>query len=747
MRPYKPLFLATLLILISLFVFSQNSFRDFGFVRDQSVTVFHNAVVQLDFPWAGGINSVRFSSIDLNLDGQNDLFLFEKNGDRILPFINEEGVYRYSPEYVKYFPHLHDWVILLDYDDDGKIDIFTCSIGGIAVYKNVSESCLKFEKVSDQLQAYYYNGYSNLYASTNDYPAIVDVDGDGDLDFLNFWLLGKFVHYIRNWSVETQQEPGLFDLRLEDECWGKFAEGADNNDITLFVDCDEKGGDESKHVGSSLLALDYTGNGLTDVIIGDVDYPGVVFLENGGTTQEALMTSQTAAFPNAHTPIHLFSMPTVSMLDVNGDHIQDLIVSPSDPSLTKSQNVNSVWLYEYQNITGQYELSTTSFMQDEMIDVGSGAHPLFFDWNGDGLLDIFIGNWGIYDSSRYENGFLESYYSSSIHYYQNSGTAENPAFTLIDSDFGQLRQYGYHALFPAFGDFNGDGKIDLLCGREEGDLLLFINQSDNEIPLFLPPQIRYQDIVVGNFSTPQYFDLDRDGKNDLLIGNRKGVIHYYRDVSMSNVPNFELVTNLLGGVNVCNESISYFGYSTPCFFRNNADETVLFCGNEQGNIFYFKNIDGHLDGTFSLALESVYELHGILRNSIKEGVRVSPSVGYVNNDLWPDLLVGNWAGGVAWFSGVEPPDSTTIIDGKEHTEEPFIIFPNPAEDYFLIKNNGEWILENAQLHLYDITGTLVLTKKIIDNLQIVNISTLASGLYIGLLKQEKNVYHFKLVKQ
>lgn len=732
---------------ICLAAFAQDYYNDFGFVRDQSVSVISNSIA-LKHAWAGGVNSVRFSEIDLDLDGEKDLFLFEKNGNRILPFINIGGTprsYRYAPEYVKYFPALHDWAILADYDQDGKEDIFTYSIGGIAVYRNISDGELKFEKVSDQLQAYYYNGYSNLYASSNDYPAIVDVDGDGDLDFLNFWLLGKYVHYIRNMSVEEHQTPGLFDLRLEDECWGKFAEGEDNNEITLFVNCDDKDGGEFKHVGSSMYAFDFTNNGLMDVIIGDVDYPGVVYLENGGTPEEALMISQTSDFPNSHTPIHLFSMPAVSLLEVTGDGIPDLIASPSDPSLTKSQNVNSLWLYEYQDITEQYELTTTAFLQSEMIDVGSGAYPVFYDWDGDGLQDLFIGNYGIYDSSRYVYGFLESFYSSSIHYYRNTGTAENPAFTLVSDDFGDLRRYGYHALYPAFGDFNGDGKMDLLCGREEGDLLLFINQNDGEIPLFLSPQISYQNINVGNFSTPQYFDLDRDGKKDLLIGNRKGRISYYKNTVSGNIPEFELATDFLGEVNVCDENISYFGYSTPCFFRNNQGETVLFCGSEQGSIYYYNYIDGNLDGSFTLALESMHELYGTVRHHIKEGTRVAPCVGDLNNDSWPDLVVGNWAGGLAWFFGTEPPDSTTKIAKEIANSELLTIFPNPANNYFQIKNSSEFSLQGKSLSLYDITGKVVLVKRLNGDNPIIDISSLSQGFYMGLIAVEQELFRFKVL--
>ena len=38
--------------------------------------------------WAGGINSAQISTIDLNFDQIEDVVVFDKSGDKILPFIN-----------------------------------------------------------------------------------------------------------------------------------------------------------------------------------------------------------------------------------------------------------------------------------------------------------------------------------------------------------------------------------------------------------------------------------------------------------------------------------------------------------------------------------------------------------------------------------------------------------------------------------------------------------------------------------
>lgn len=735
------------LYFLPLFSFCQTLSRDFGFERSVAVDVQNSALHCLLFPWSGGLNSIKISEIDLNFDGFKDLFIFEKNGNRILPFlnqgINDSCCFSFAPQYVHCFPKLHDWAILKDYNLDGKEDIFTYGLAGISLYKNISLNEPAFELVTEQLQSYYYSGYTNIYSSPDDYLAIDDVDGDGDLDILNFWLLGKYVHFQKNYGINPENP----DFRLEDECWGHFSEGADNNVITLFTDCSNKNSvDEAdRHVGSSLLYYDFTSDGVKDLILGDIDFPNLILLTNGGSPDSAYMISQNPFFPNFSDPINLFSMPVCSVIDCDNDSIPELIASPSDPSLIKSQDMKSVWKYDYSDISHQFELTNTSFIQEEMIDVGSGSVPVLYDWNGDGLEDLFIGNYGSYDSSNYINGFLNSYYSSSISYYQNIGTPTLPRFKLVTNDFGNIKQYGFLSLHPSFGDFNGDSIPDLLCGKKEGDLVLFLNNSISEMPLFAPPLLSDQSIDVGDFSTPQYFDLDRDGKKDLLIGNRRGHISFFRNVSSTEIPQFQLITDTLGGVDIRNYEISYFGYSIPCFFRNSSDETVLFCGSEQGNIFYYKNIDGNLEGNFTLELEALYEISQNHRYNIDEGIRTSPCVGDVDNDSFPELLIGNWAGGISYFKGIAVPDSTEKIS-NHYDKAKIEIFPNPTTDKITIKIHPFQLRTNGHLELFDLSGRIVKKLEIIGECATVDLSDLREGIYLGKFILDKTILEFKVIK-
>ncbi len=711
--------LPILLLIVGLRLTAQT--YDLAFQRDYSIPVIQNGKT-LEMPWVGGMNSVRFSEIDLDRDGVKDLFAFEKNGNRILPFVKTDSGYRYAPEYLSAFPDLHDWVILRDFNHDGKEDIFTYGIAGITVYENVSEKTLKFKLVSEQLQAYYYNGYSNIYASPDDYLAIEDIDGDGDLDILNFWILGKFVHYLRNYSVEKGgTEP--FDFKLEDECWGKFAEGETNNSIELNVSCETKDGeDPMRHVGSSIYARDFEGKGVMDIVVGDVDFPNLIKLTNGGTKDKALITSMDTAFPNTNAPVDMYSMPAITFIDVDADGLDEIITSPSDPSLTKSYNQNCVWLYHFDSLTNNYELQTKSFLQEEMIDVGGGAYPVSYDWDGDGLKDLFIANYGTLDSAWFEYGYLKTAYSSAIAYYKNIGTLSKPEFELVTMDFGSLRKYGFQALYPAFGDLDGDGKTDLLCGQRDGRLSLFTNKGSKEEPLFSLVDEHFFHIDVGDFSTPQLFDLDGDGKQDLLIGNRRGLVAYYQNVSEQGTAQFQKITDTLGGIDVRDYEISYFGFAVPCCCKNTKGETLLFCGSEQGNVFCYSNIDENLEGKFLLK-EKLVEVFPSARHTIDEGIRVAPCVADLNNDGYLDLLLGNYAGGVAFFAGKNP--QCLGNHSEENLFSQWTIYPIPATDVVTVKTPN---VDFDYVMVHNILGECVDAQSC-ENKR-VQVSKLPAGIYI-----------------
>lgn len=731
MRAFQHLCLSLCCLCLLTEANAQYVMEDFSFHR-YSCTVSTNASDTLAMPWAGGMNAVHFSEIDLDLDGVNDLFAFEKHGSRILTFLRRGDRYIYAPQYAKHFPELHDWVILKDYNGDGKPDIFTYGLAGVRVFRNVSDNQLAFQLVTEQLQAYYYNGYVNIFASPDDYLIVEDIDHDGHLDLLNFWVLGKYVHHLRNYS----DDPNVFDFRLETECWGHFEEAGDNNTITLFSDCDSKEGDDgrhTRHTGSSMLLHDFDHNGLPDILLGDIDYPNLMLLYNHGTLQDARMTAMDTAFP-AGNPVHLYSMPAPALINLPGQAAPSMLVSPSDPALSKSQDLNSVWRYDYDTLLQQYTLTSTAFLQEEMIDVGSGCHPVLFDWNGDGLQDLFLANYGSFDSAEYVNGFLTSHFSSYIRYYQNTGTASHPIFQLTDEDFGQLKALNLHALHPAFGEFTCDGYTDMLCGLEDGTLLLvphqrLIGNGGETYPDYL-------NIDVGKFSTPTFFDLDGDGRKDLIIGNQRGLLSYYHNIGICGLTDFEFITDTLGGVDVRNPELSYFGYSVPCLFRDSVHGTVLFCGSEQGHIFHYHGIDENPLGTYTFG-GVVYECADSecqqCATPLREGRRTAAALAYIDDDPYPDLIVGNYAGGAAYLKGRTPASHESGTPSLSRTI--LRAYPNPTSGPLTIDTDSPVEL----VVVYDLFGKVLLRSSGPN----IHLGDLPDGMYILEINRQQQI---KIVK-
>lgn len=708
----------------------------------------------LKFAWAGGMDAIQFCEVDLNLDGVLDLLAFDRRGNRKICFINngEEGVsdYQYAPQYAEKLPDFNDWVIFTDYNMDGKNDIFTYSPGyaSMMVYKNVSDSELRYELiVYPYLKTLLPGGYVNLFVTSADYPGIADVDNDGDLDILTFGVLGSFIDMHKNMSMEKYGIPDSLDFEHSTYCWGHIAESDESN--VLYLDTcmpgtysgESNAAFNERHTGSTLLLQDLDGNGLSDLLLGDVDYPGLYALYNTGSFEDAIITIADTAFPQDTDIVNLFSMPVAAFIDVNNDDVKDLLVSPFDPGIITSRNKNSSWFYSNSGTDSNpvFELLETNFLQSEMIDVGSGAYPVVYDWDGDGLKDLFIGNYGYYSYSYYVNYFLYSVYCSKIAYYKNIGTAQNPEFELWDDDFAGLSSLQKTGLIPTFDDINGDGSTDLLVGNSDGRIIyVSYNELDNTFDVV---NQNYLNIDVGEYSSPQLFDLNKDGLKDLIIGEQAGTIVYYENLGSIGNPNFTHVTDSLGKVNVTDYLVSWDGYSTPSFFIDNDNNTGLLVGSEQGDIFYFSNIDNNLTGTFTLS----NELNLLLDTtdiSFDMGMRTGATICNLYADDKLEMIVGNYSGGLEYFNG-----NVVVLydDIFKFTYDQLDIYPNPAVNEIVI--NLIDVSESVIFTLFNSVGQVVKSKLIVSQNKLVtlNISDIENGVYILVSETRHRTYKNKII--
>ncbi len=722
---------------------SQALYNDYGFEKHLQVPVKDINDNFLNKAWSGGLNSCQFGAIDLNQDGIKDLIVFDRNGNRVLTFINNAIPntisYSYEPEYIQKLPYIHDWVEFVDYNCDGKTDIFTYSNGGIAVYINESSMLngLKFKLKTSLLKSQQGSYYTNIFVTSVDYPALSDIDNDGDIDILTFFGLGSYVEYHKNLSKELYGNCDSLKYQLFEYCWGLFSENEGSNRLTLNITCPYNTENilinqieklKEKHTGSTLLAIDLDGDSDKDLLLGDVDFPNLISLTNGGNANNAIMISQDTIFPLNTSPVHLFTFPSASYIDVNNDNKNDLLVSPFDGNIVVAENKKSVWLYTNSgtNTSPVFNYQIPDFLQGEMIDVGTCAYPVLYDYDGDGMKDLFVGNYGYRDTSFYTNGYLITRYRSKIALFKNTGTNTIPQFKLNTTDFVNVSALNLLGVYPTFGDIDNDGKAEMILGNGDGKLLLFKNTANiGNPPNFVLQQLNYQNIDVGDYSTPQLIDLNRDNLIDLVVGEKgyqKGNLNYYKNTGTLSTPVFTLATDSLGGVDVCDHSTSNYGYSVPCFFEDTIGKYKLFVGSEQGYIHYYKNIENNLNSTFKE--EDPHLLY------IYEGFRTGVATGDLNNDGYLDMIIGNYSGGLCYYKGSEPLPQSDISIFNKPNDIDIQIFPNPASKILNLNIKKELDYNKIDFFIYSSLGKIVLKNTLFKNDLKIDIANLPNGIYI-----------------
>jgi len=745
-------------ILALIFVLSIVNYTTYGqtnFSKNDSILVVDYNGDTLANPWAGGFNSVQFSEIDVNNDNIKDLFVFDRTGHRKSVYINKgipnKSIYTHAPFYNQFFPDLHDWVLLRDYNCDGKMDIFTYSSGGIAIYRNTSTSFLSFNlETSLLLSDYNPDGapsFINLYVSSSDIPAIDDIDRDGDLDVLTFSILGSYVEYHKNLSMEKYGTCDSLDFQIRNDCWGFFKENLTSNSVALFDTCSfnnanpEKYSGGAKHAGSTLFTLDIDSSGSKDLVLSDVSYNNFTLLINQDTTQNltaSSIVSQDTVFPknnNSTIATNIDIFPAGFYLDINNDNIKDLVAAPN--CFSGCTNSDNVWMYKNNGVDDKPDFSyvQNNFIQDGMIEVGEGAHPVFFDYNADGLTDIIVGSYG-----NYKPSIGPLLYESGLWVYENIGTSSQPTFKLVDTNYAGISTMNLDitnsrptlGLAPTFGDIDGDGDEDMILGDYNGYVHYFTNTAGPGNPaIFTLAAPEYLGIDVGNDATPLLYDINKDNLLDLIIGKENGTFSYYQNKGTATTPNFLLQTDSLGKVST-RRYFDFNGNSNPILVDSNG-VTQLYSGCKNGYLYKFGNIDGNLTGTFSI--DSTF-------NNIWEGINSFVAVKDITNDGMLDMLVGIYNGGVSFYKG----DMNVSIEETETSFNNINIYPNPTKSMVTI-DLGTNIISNTSIQVIDLLGKMLHQQIVKSSKTTINLNNYSKGIYLVKISNPSNNKVYKVVKE
>lgn len=697
--------------------------------------------------WAGGMNSPQFSMLDMDKDGNKDLVVFERGNNRfsVYLFQSEGDLYQFDPS-ASASLNLREcfgWALFEDFDCDGQEDLFCGkSNANIKVFRQTGdERAIDFELAYDPLFSVY-SSPNRLFSAQIDLPAIVDIDYDGDLDFLTFGNASNYVELHRNFAVERTGNCDSLIFERVTRCWGHFFESESDNTATLedTVFCPlpegfELPGGDLRHTGSTLLLLDLNADSLYDALVGDRSFPEIYALYNRGTLEHAYIDSIDTRFPRTSTPVDVSVFPASFLVDLYEDGQKDLLVAPNTEfDLIEDQRGVQHYVDISEDDTPNFVLEEKGFLQRTQIDAGKGAYPHLWDYDQDGVLDLLVGNESL--TLKNSQGILET--RSRLQLYRNVGSNQAPHFQLLEEDWLDLGALERLGLAPCSGDLDGDGDLDILVGTDQGNLLFIENRSQAGMtPSYALISNNYQGIDVDAFSAPFLADIDQDQDLDLLVGNRRGFIALYENVGSAQEATFTLITEEWGSIKISNQFNSLSnGWAKPTLWDYDQDgEKELLVGDVEGRVQVYKNLGEALSDTLEF-VEILFQAD--------VGQFAAPAVAVLDSSEKASFLIGNRQGGIVLFQDKEALLSTSI--NGDRVAEGLKVFPNPSTGLIQIEGH-EHSLTNGSIRVFNLWGQ-ELHRETGKTLPLeLDLTPLGAGIYFLQLEWGNQLFMRKIILQ
>ncbi len=132
-------------------------------------------------------------------------------------------------------------------------------------------------------------------------------------------------------------------------------------------------------------------------------------------------------------------------------------------------------------------------------------------------------------------------------FFENIGTSQIFNYSLVTGSFSGIN-VGDKAL-PEFVDIDADGDYDLFVGNDNGKIWFYENVGTPDTCEFVFVTNYYDSIDVGDYSSPEFVDIDSDGDYDLFVGREPiwsaqtpGDVFFYENVGSAQQADFQFVT-------------------------------------------------------------------------------------------------------------------------------------------------------------------------------------------------------------
>ncbi|MES2617187.1 MAG: FG-GAP-like repeat-containing protein [Bacteroidota bacterium] len=597
---------------------------------------------------SGGFQAPQFSPCDVNGDNKKDMVVYDRIDGSISTFLNIGGVgevkYVSDNRYAAYFPKLspNAWMLMRDYNADGYEDIFTTDpTGRVQVYKNISFT-VSGKPAFDKIPQLYFrnispNGsfieYNILSMPFIHVPGIYDIDFDGDIDIMSYSNLGGAIEVYKNMQAEFGLPPDSIRYRNVDLCWAFFT---DNNCNTFTLNtCTDTNYYKfywKRHTsGSAITLFDADNDKDIDMVLGNEGCDHMTMLINGKSDYNSLYDTiirYDTNFVSASNRAKIWLYPAGYFMDIDNDGKRDFIYAPNSNSYPIQETKQVFWFKNTGLDLAPVFAQKQPLFTEEIMDVGNRSSWACADLDKDGDLDCLCAN-------NADSAYLGVLYDR-VYLYENTGTASKPSFKLKNRNFANLASQKINSLTLSLADMDNDGKIDLVTGNDRGEIKYYKNTSSTNntlTPTFLLSNNAFPgfNIDVGFYSWPAVADINKDGMNDLVIGHSDTFLKYYQNIGTKTNPDFNFVTK-------------NFGYASP------------------KDSFNFDYIHGYeYDTLGNIIKDSIIGIKVYYESTIFS----SPQIMDINGDKQLELLVGNTVGHMKLYAINSASVNTRFVEYKD----------------------------------------------------------------------------------
>ena len=402
------------------------------------------------------------AAFDYDADGRLDLYLV--NGANLSS--SPEDLIKSDPKHWnRLYRNLGDWrfgdvtvsagvagrgygmgVAVADYDGDSHPDLFVSNFGPDILYRNQGDGTFQDVTASAGISS---DGWSAG-------AAFLDFDRDGWLDL--------FVAQYLDWTVATSRPCGDRPPDHPSYCHPRKYKAVRhrlyrNSGTGRFEDISSRVGlDDQPGKGLGVAVNDLDGDGWTDIFVANDSYPQQLFRNNRGRQLSEVAILSGAAFDSEGRD---YAGMGVAWQDYDGDSRPDILVN--------ALGRQGYWLY--RNTGGAFETRSAASGLAAFSGLRSGWGMGLVDFDNDGWRDLFVAQGHVMDDIQDTDPALA--------HEEPLLVARNlfGRFFDVSKSAGPVFRKAFAARGAAFGDFDGDDRVDIAVAVNDGQALLLKNTS------------------------------------------------------------------------------------------------------------------------------------------------------------------------------------------------------------------------------------------------------------------------------